>query len=73
MLMAPHAAIPWEADGEPNGSGWTRSNERDTQVRLRARGRGAARLKRSLQMFAVAEVRQYYGGRNVVIPSTSEE
>ena len=72
---APHAATPWEADGESDGhgSGWTRSNERDTQVRLRARGRGAARLKRSLQMFAVAEVRQYYGGRNVVIPSTSEE
>ena len=33
--------------------------------------RGA--LKRSLQMFAVAEVRQYYGGRNVVIPSTSDD
>ena len=70
---APHAATPWEADGESDGhgSGWTRSNERDTQVRLRARARRGA--QRSLQMFAVAEVRQYYGGRNVVIPSTSED
>jgi len=70
------------ACGHTLGSGWrvrwarigldTLQRARHSGAAARARARRGA-LKRSLQMFAVAEVRQYYGGRNVVIPSTSEE
>ena len=70
------------ACGHTLGSGWrvrwarigldTLQRARHSGAAARARARRGA-LKRSLQMFAVAEVRQYYGGRNVVIPSTSED